>query len=60
MLFVQNQRPALAITSAQFTELWSHVAHTPRDRPEIVDCAKLAAIALALRGLLSDLDRHLE
>jgi aminopeptidase YwaD len=60
MLFVQNQRPALAITSDQFTELWTHVAHTPKDRPEIVDYTKLAAIALALRGLLLDLHRYLK
>jgi aminopeptidase YwaD len=57
MLFVQNARPALAITSDLFEELWTDVAHTPRDRPQIVDCAKLADIALALHELLVGLDR---
>jgi len=58
-LFVQNQRPALAITSDRFDELWTYVAHTPRDRPDIVDSGKLVDIAQALRDLLLDLDRIL-
>jgi hypothetical protein len=57
MLFVQNQRPALALTSHQFTELWTHIAHTSEDRPEIVDPAKLVTIGLTLRDLLLDLAR---
>jgi aminopeptidase YwaD len=59
MLFVQNSRPALAITSDRFTELWTHIAHTPRDHPQLVDCDRLARIALALRDLVLDLDRLL-
>lgn len=58
MLFVQNQRPALALTSDRFTELWTHIAHTPKDRPEIVDPAKLVAIGLTLRDLLLDLAQN--
>ncbi len=58
-IFVQQQRPALAITSDQFDELWTNVAHTTRDKPEIVDAGKLVDIALALRDLLLDLDRVL-
>jgi aminopeptidase YwaD len=56
-LFVQNQVPALAITSDRFMELSTYVTHTPKDSPEIVDSTKLVNIALALRDLLLDLDR---
>jgi aminopeptidase YwaD len=56
MVFVQNQVPALAITSAGLMEIQSAVAHTPKDRPELVDCAKLVATALALRELLNRLE----
>lgn len=58
-LFLMKGIPALAITSEQFTALWSEVAHTPRDRPEIVDLAQLVTIASALRDLLLRLDQDL-
>ena len=58
-LFVQNQVPAMAITSEQFMELSTHVTHTMKDSPEIVDSSKLVAVALVLRGLLLDLARLL-
>ena len=58
-LFVQNQVPAMAITSEQFMELSTHVTHTMKDSPEIVDYTKLVAVALVLRGLLLDLARLL-
>ena len=51
-LFVQNGRPALAFTSAEFGPLWAEISHTPRDRPELVDPAKLVALAHALHDLL--------
>ena len=54
-LFVQNQVPAMAITSEHFMELSTHVTHTPKDSPEIVDSEKLVNVALVLRGLLLDL-----
>ena len=54
-LFVQNQVPAMAITSDQFMELSTHVTHTAKDSPEIVDSGKLVDVALVLRGLLLDL-----
>ena len=56
MVFVQNQVPALAITSERLMEIETTVAHTPKDRPELVDCAKLVATALALRELLNQLE----
>jgi aminopeptidase YwaD len=54
-LFLMQGVPALALTSQQFTELWSEVAHTAADRPEIVDPDQLVTIAWALRDLLNNL-----
>jgi aminopeptidase YwaD len=56
MVFVQNQVPALAITSEGLMEIETAVAHTPEDRPELVDCTKLVTTALALRELLNRLE----
>ena len=55
-LFLMNQRPAVAITSEQIMELLAEIPHTPKDRPELVDCAKLAETAVALYTLLGMLD----
>jgi len=52
MLFVINQRPALAMTSAEVMRLMNEIVHTPRDRPEIVDSGKLVQAAQALNDLL--------
>ncbi len=57
LLFVLNQRPALAITSERSMELLAEVVHSPKDRPEIVDPARLAGLAAALRDLVLRLDR---
>ncbi len=54
-LFLMHQRPALAITSGLFAEIWSRYAHTPDDLPEIVEARKLARTALALRDLIEAL-----
>ncbi len=51
-IFVQNGRPALAFTSALMGPLWTEISHTPRDRPELIDPAKLVALACALHDLL--------
>ena len=56
-LFLMNQRPALAFTSERFTQLWTEIAHTPKDTPDIVVPAKLVEVATALRDLLSSLDK---
>jgi len=58
-IFIQNQVPAMAITSDRLMELSTHITHTDKDRPELIDLAKLESIALALRDLLLDLDRIL-
>jgi aminopeptidase YwaD len=51
-LFLFNERSALALTSERVSELMSEFVHTPADRPEIVDPARLVGAALALRDLL--------
>ncbi len=58
-LFLMHQIPALALTSDHFTELWTEIAHTPKDVPEIVDGERLVNVAIALRELLLDLNRFL-
>jgi aminopeptidase YwaD len=51
-LFIMNQRPALAITSERVMELETNIVHTAKDRLEIVDPARLAEVALALRSAI--------
>ena len=55
-LFLMNQRPALAITSEQFSSLLNEIAHTPKDDPKIVDTTKLVDVVVALRDLLLNMD----
>ena len=58
-LFLMNQRPTLALTSEQVTELMAEIVHTSKDSPEIIDTTKLVTVAVALRELLLHLDQHL-
>jgi aminopeptidase YwaD len=55
MLFVINQRPALALTSTEVLSLMNEIVHTDKDRVEIVDSEKLVQAALALCSLLQTL-----
>lgn len=57
-LFLMNQVPALAITSELLAELMAEITHTPADKPEIVDTAKLVTVARSLRDLLLHLDQR--
>lgn len=52
MIFAQQGRPAVAITSEKMSELMAHVTHSPKDVPELVDCAKLVELAGALTDLI--------
>jgi len=52
-IFVMGGRPAVAITSALLGDLMAEITHTARDTPEIVDPAKVAQIAQALKALLT-------
>ncbi|MDY0093040.1 MAG: M28 family peptidase [Candidatus Vecturithrix sp.] len=54
MIFAVNQRPALAITSEKFVQLCTEITHTEKDRPELVDCRKLAVIACGLYDIVQD------
>jgi len=52
MVFAMNGVPALAITSENFIEILTELAHTPEDNLEKVDCGKLVKVAKTLRDLL--------
>lgn len=56
-LFLLNAIPALALTSDQLAELMGGITHTPNDTPAVVDAARLAEVAFALRDLLLRLDQ---
>jgi aminopeptidase YwaD len=55
MVFVQNQVPAIAITSELMPELLKTVTHTSADTPDLVDCHKLVEIAMALNDVVRTL-----
>ena len=55
MVFVMNGVPAVAITSENFMQILTELAHTPEDRPALVDCEKLVYIAISLRDLLLEI-----
>jgi len=56
-IFIQNEVPAMAITTDQFTEVWAGIAHTEKDSSDIVDTSKLVTAALGLCDLINKLDR---
>jgi aminopeptidase YwaD len=58
-IFVQQDIPAMAFCSDQFDLLWSEIAHTPADRPEIVSIHKLVNLSRALSDLLLLFDREI-
>ena len=48
MIFVQNKIPAIAFTAEFMKQLMAQYTHTPKDTPDIVDCAKLLEAAEAI------------
>ena len=56
MVFVGNGVPAIAITTEMFADICAHITHTASDLPELVDPAKLAETAFALRDLLRGIE----
>ena len=56
MIFVQNQVPAMAITSHVFGELMTEITHTSKDVPELVDAGKLVGVASFLHDLILNLN----
>lgn len=59
MVFVMNGIPALAITSENFLEILTELAHTPEDNIEKVDIGKVAEVAMILHNLLQSLQKEL-
>lgn len=55
MVFVQNQVPAIAITSERMPELLKTVTHTSADTPDLVERHKLVEIAMALNDVVRTL-----
>ncbi|HQK35775.1 MAG TPA: M28 family peptidase [Spirochaetales bacterium] len=55
MVFVQNQVPAIAVTSERMPELLKTVTHTSADTPDLVDCQKLVEIAMVLNDVVRTL-----
>jgi len=57
MVFAMNGVPALATTSEGFMDIETQFAHTPKDRPELVDCEQLVEIATELYGLAFEIEK---
>jgi aminopeptidase YwaD len=53
MIFAQNQKPTIALTSSEVTELMSSITHSSKDTPEIIDYSKLVELACALESLVT-------
>jgi aminopeptidase YwaD len=56
-VFIQNGRPAVAITSDRFMWLSTEVTHTPKDDLDLVDYSMLVDVSLALRDVIERLNR---
>jgi aminopeptidase YwaD len=56
MMMVSHGRPALALTSECAMELLAKVIHTEHDTPALIDTARLAEAALALRNVIGRVD----
>ncbi len=52
MIFAQNQKPTIAVTSDKVAELMATITHSPKDTVEIIDCGKLVELASALENLV--------
>ncbi len=58
-MFAINGRPAVALTTEAFKEIWSTIAHTSKDTIDGVDINTIADIARALRELVDELNAHI-
>jgi aminopeptidase YwaD len=56
-IFIQQGRPAMAITSDRFMELSTHITHTPKDNIDLVDFSKLIDISFSLRDVVDSLNQ---
>lgn len=53
-IFIQYGRPAIAVSSEWLTENFDsqEITHTEKDTPQLIDCAKLVEISLALAEII--------
>lgn len=56
-VFIQQGRPAVAITSENFMELSTNITHTSKDDLNLVDFTKMADIVLALYAMIGRLNQ---
>lgn len=54
MMFAGQGRPAMAITSNSFGELYTHITHTEMDTVDLVDISKLVELTYALHNLVKN------
>ncbi|KUG03248.1 hypothetical protein ASZ90_019347 [hydrocarbon metagenome] len=59
MMFAMNGRPALALTTEDFENTWSNIAHTAKDTIDLADINILSDTAVALRILIDELNGNL-
>jgi len=50
-LFIQQGRPAMALTSQRFAQIWARIAHTELDRPELVEPVRVVEVSELLRDI---------
>lgn len=53
-IFIQHERPAIAVSSKWFIENIDNqeITHTPKDNIDIVDCSRVVELALAIKSLI--------
>lgn len=54
MVFAMIGIPAVGLTSGNFEEILTEIAHTHKDTPDLVDPGKLVEIAVSLQDLIAD------
>ena len=55
-IFVQNDVPALAFTTTELDTILSSIAHTKKDRPDIVKPKLISDTALAVHRIVTNID----
>ena len=59
-IFMAKGIPAMAVTEESFQELLAEITHSEKDRPDIVDPAKLVANASVLYDLVIEMNKALK
>lgn len=58
MIFVMNGVPAMALTTVGFMRMETEIAHTPKDRPDVMDMKLLVEAAYFLFDLIIALEKE--